>query len=177
MEEVLTEVLPTEFQGQLAFLSGPSFARETLLQMATAVTIAARCSDIAEMAQAAFSTKAFRVYTTEDVTGVELGGALKNVVAIASGVAHGLGLGHNTRAALLTRGLAEIGRLAVHRGANPLTLSGLAGMGDLVLTCTGELSRNRSVGVRIGKGEKLSDILATMDQVAEGVRTTKVRTI
>ncbi len=173
MEEVLTEVLPREVRGELAFLSGPSFARETLLKMATAVTIAARFPDIGRRAQNAFTAPYFRVYTTEDVTGVELGGALKNVVAIASGVAHGLGLGHNTRAALLTRGLAEISRLAVHRGANPLTLSGLAGMGDLVLTCTGELSRNRSVGMRIGRGERLADILRDMDQVAEGVRTTQ----
>jgi glycerol-3-phosphate dehydrogenase (NAD(P)+) len=113
------------------------------------------------------------VYTTEDVTGVELGGAIKNVMAIAAGVADGLGYGHNTRAALMTRGIAEIGRLAMKKGANPLTLAGLSGMGDLVLTCTGELSRNRSVGVRLGRGDKLPDILADMKMVAEGVKTTK----
>lgn len=173
MEEVLTDVLPRALWADLAYLSGPSFARETLLEMATAVTIAARFHDVAEAVQAAFSTHYFRCYTTEDVTGVELGGALKNVVAIASGVAHGLGLGHNSRAGLLTRGLAEISRLAVARGANPLTLSGLAGMGDLVLTCTGSLSRNRSVGVKLGQGMTLDEILAGMNQVAEGVRTAR----
>lgn len=173
MEEVLTEVLPPALRSDFAFLSGPSFARETLLQMATAVTIAARFPEVAEKVQEAFCTPYFRTYTTEDVVGVELGGALKNVVAIAAGVVSGLGLGFNTQAALLTRGLAEITRLAVHRGANPLTLSGLAGMGDLVLTCTGSLSRNRSVGVRLGKGESLEEILGSMNEVAEGVRTTR----
>jgi len=173
MEEVLTDVLPRALWADLAYLSGPSFARETLLEMATAVTVAARFHDVAAAVQAAFSTHYFRCYTTEDVTGVELGGALKNVVAIASGVAHGLGLGHNSRAGLLTRGLAEISRLAVARGANPLTLSGLAGMGDLVLTCTGSLSRNRQVGVKLGEGQSLEDILGGMNQVAEGVRTAR----
>ncbi|MCB9541839.1 MAG: NAD(P)-dependent glycerol-3-phosphate dehydrogenase [Myxococcales bacterium] len=173
MEEVLTEVLPRALWADLAFLSGPSFARETLLELATAVTVAARFHGVAEAVQAAFSTNYFRCYTTEDVTGVELGGALKNVVAIAAGAAHGLGLGHNSRSALLTRGLAEITRLAVARGANPLTLSGLAGMGDLVLTCTGELSRNRHVGVELGRGRTLDAILGEMKEVAEGVRTAK----
>jgi glycerol-3-phosphate dehydrogenase (NAD(P)+) len=173
MEEVLAEVMPRANRADFAFLSGPSFARETLLKMATAVTVAARFHDVADVVQLAFSTPYFRAYTTEDVTGVELGGALKNVIAIAAGVVHGLGLGHNTRAALLTRGLAEITRLAVHRGANPLTLSGLAGMGDLVLTCTGDLSRNRAVGVKLGQGMALDDILDGMNQVAEGVKTAK----
>jgi glycerol-3-phosphate dehydrogenase (NAD(P)+) len=173
MEEVLCDVLPRALWADLAFLSGPSFARETLQRMATAVTIAARFHQVAKKAQAAFSTPFFRVYTSEDVTGVELGGALKNVVAIAAGAASGLGLGHNSMAALLTRGLAEITRLAVKRGANPLTLSGLAGMGDLVLTCTGGLSRNRHVGVQLGKGRTLDDILGEMNEVAEGVKTAK----
>lgn len=173
MEDVLLDVLPRTKRGDLAFLSGPSFARETILKMATAVTVAARFDDVAHKVQAAFSTNWFRCYTTEDVTGVELGGALKNVVAIAAGVADGMGLGHNTRAALLTRGLAEIGRLAVRLGANPLTLSGLSGMGDLVLTCTGGLSRNRHVGVQLGKGKTLTQILDEMSQVAEGVKTAK----
>ncbi len=173
MEEVLSEVIDPACRSDLSFLSGPSFARETLLKMATAVTVAARFPDVAETVQRAFSTPYFRAYTTEDVTGVELGGALKNVIAIAAGVVHGLGLGHNTRAALLTRGLAEITRLAVHRGGNPLTLSGLSGMGDLVLTCTGDLSRNRTVGVKLGEGQALADILADMKQVAEGVKTTR----
>jgi glycerol-3-phosphate dehydrogenase (NAD(P)+) len=171
MEEVLTDVLPRAVHGELAFLSGPSFARETIQQMATAVTVAARVPKVAAEVQAAFSTPYFRCYTTEDVVGVELGGALKNVVAIAAGAADGLGLGHNSRAALMTRALAEIGRLAHHLGANPLTLSGLAGMGDLVLTCTGGLSRNRHVGVQIGKGRTLQEIIDEMHQVAEGVRT------
>jgi glycerol-3-phosphate dehydrogenase (NAD(P)+) len=173
MEEVLTEELPRALRSDLCCLSGPSFARETMQRMATAVTVAARFHDVAEKVQRAFSTDYFRCYTTEDVTGVELGGALKNVVAIASGVAVGLGLGHNTRAALLTRGLHEITRLAVKLGGNPLTLSGLAGMGDLVLTCTGDLSRNRHVGVELGKGRRLEDIVTEMKEVAEGVRTTR----
>lgn len=173
MEEVLSDVLPRSLRADFAYLSGPSFARETLQGMATAVTVAARYHDVAEQVQQAFSTPRFRVYTTEDVTGVELGGALKNVIAIASGVAVGMGLGHNSVAGMLTRGLAEISRLAVRRGANPLTLSGLAGMGDLVLTCTGGLSRNRHVGVELGKGRTLADILDEMTEVAEGVRTTR----
>ncbi len=173
MEEVLCDVLPPALWVDLAFLSGPSFARETLQKMATAVTVAARFGHTAKSVQAAFSTPNFRVYTTEDVTGVELGGALKNVVAIAAGIATGMGLGHNSMAALLTRGLAEITRLAVKLGANPLTLSGLAGMGDLVLTCTGGLSRNRHVGVELGKGRTLEAILGEMNEVAEGVRTTR----
>jgi glycerol-3-phosphate dehydrogenase (NAD(P)+) len=173
MEEVLQQVLPSSLHGGLAFLSGPSFARETLQKMATAVTVAARDNDVAERVQKAFSTDYFRCYTTEDVTGVELGGALKNVIAIAAGAAAGLGLGHNTRAALLTRGVAEIARLAMKLGANPLTLAGLAGMGDLVLTCTGDLSRNRHVGVELGKGRKLEEIVGEMKEVAEGVRTTR----
>ena len=171
MEEVLTEVLPRGYRTDFAFLSGPSFARETIQRMATAVTVAARFHDVAVAVQKAFNTSWFRVYTTEDVTGVELGGALKNVVAIAAGVADGMGLGHNSRAALLTRGLAEVSRLAVKRGANPLTLAGLAGMGDLVLTCTGGLSRNRHVGIQLGKGRTLGEILGEMNEVAEGVRT------
>ena len=173
MEDLLADILPRALRSELAFLSGPSFAREVLAKMATAVTVGARYQDVAEQVQRAYSTDYFRVYTTEDVTGVELGGALKNVVAIAAGTADGLGLGYNSLAALLTRGVAEITRLAVRLGANPLTLSGLAGMGDLVLTCTGKLSRNRHVGYEIGRGRKLSDILADMSQVAEGVRTTQ----
>lgn len=173
MEEVLNGALPRALRSDTAFLSGPSFAAETMARMVTAVTIAARFHDVATSVQQAFSTPYFRCYTTEDVTGVELGGALKNVVAIAAGAADGLGLGHNTRAALLTRGVAEITRLAVKLGANPLTLAGLAGMGDLVLTCTGNLSRNRHVGFEIGRGRKSSEILAEMSEVAEGVRTAR----
>lgn len=173
VDEVLFEVLPAVHHAQLAFLSGPSFARETLQQMATAVTIAARFPAVAQSVAQAFTTDWFRCYTTDDVRGVELGGALKNVIAIAAGVVHGMGLGHNSLAALITRGLAEITRLATSQGANPATLSGLAGMGDLVLTCTGGLSRNRHVGVQLGRGRRLEEILSAMDEVAEGVRTTR----
>ena len=173
MEEVLSEALPRSCRGDLAFLSGPSFARETIERQATAVTVAARFLDVAAEVQRQMTTSYFRVYTTEDVTGVELGGALKNVIAIASGVADGLGLGHNSRAALITRGVAEITRLAVRMGANPLTLSGLSGMGDLILTCTGGLSRNRRVGVELGKGRSLSEVIEEMNEVAEGVKTSK----
>ena len=173
MSEVLEAVLPAELHGQLTYLSGPSFAKEVAAELPTAVTVAGHDSAMAKRVQELFSASYFRVYVTEDVVGVELGGALKNVMAIGAGVADGLGYGHNTRAALITRGIAEISRLAIKRGANPLTLAGLAGMGDLVLTCTGELSRNRSVGLRLGKGDKLPAILADMKMVAEGVKTTK----
>jgi glycerol-3-phosphate dehydrogenase (NAD(P)+) len=173
MDEVLKEVLPGKLGTRLAFLSGPSFAREVGQGLPTAVVMASRDRHVAEEAARVFQAERFRVYTSDDVPGVELGGALKNVMAIAAGVADGLGLGANARAAMITRGLAEISRLAVRKAANPLTLAGLAGMGDLVLTCTGDLSRNRSVGIALGRGEKLADILAGMSQVAEGVKTTK----
>jgi glycerol-3-phosphate dehydrogenase (NAD(P)+) len=173
MSEVLEDVLPTHFHPCLTYLSGPSFAKEVAAEIPTAVTVAGHEARMSARVQELFTASYFRVYTTEDVTGVELGGAIKNVMAIAAGVADGLGYGHNTRAALMTRGIAEIGRLAMKKGANPLTLAGLSGMGDLVLTCTGELSRNRSVGVRLGRGDKLPEILADMKMVAEGVKTTK----
>jgi len=171
MTEVLEEALPEPYHPYIGVLSGPSFAKEIVQKLPTAVTIAANWDKVAQAAQKAFGTEYFRAYTLRDVVGVQLGGALKNVIAIAAGTADGLGLGHNTRAALITRGLAEITRVAVKKGANPLTLSGLAGMGDLVLTCTGELSRNRTVGMALGKGRKLKDIVAEMNQVAEGVKT------
>ena len=173
MDEVLKDVLPGKIGSQLAFLSGPSFAKEVAAGLPTAVVMASRDRRIAEEAAALFQGDRFRVYTSDDVAGVELGGALKNVMAIAAGVADGLGLGHNSRAALITRGLAEISRLAVRKGANPLTLAGLAGLGDLVLTCTGDLSRNRTVGIGLGRGQTLREVLAGMSQVAEGVKTTK----
>jgi glycerol-3-phosphate dehydrogenase (NAD(P)+) len=141
--------------------------------LATAVTIASHDREAAARAQQIFQTAQFRVYTSEDVIGVELGGSLKNVIAIAAGMAVGLGLGHNATAALITRGLAEIMRLGVALGANPLTLSGLAGMGDLILTCTGDLSRNRHVGMELGKGRALADVLSEMTMIAEGVDTTR----
>ena len=173
MDEVLAEVLPKELNAACAFLSGPSFALEVGMEHPTAVTIAAVDEDAARRAQDAFQTPYFRVYTSTDVRGVELGGSIKNVIAIAAGVVDGLGFGNNTRAALITRGLAEMTRLGVAAGAQPRTFAGLAGMGDLILTCTGALSRNRSVGVELGRGRSLDDILGGMVQVAEGVRTAK----
>ena len=172
MAEVIGEVAPA-LADRACYLSGPSFALETARELPTAVTVASRDADAALRAQALFQTSYFRVYTSDDVVGVELGGALKNVVAVAAGMAVGLGLGHNSTAALITRGLAEITRLGVARGANPLTFSGLAGMGDLILTCTGELSRNRHVGVELGRGRALDEILAETSMVAEGVDTTR----
>ncbi|TMA29137.1 MAG: NAD(P)-dependent glycerol-3-phosphate dehydrogenase [Deltaproteobacteria bacterium] len=173
MYEVLEEVLPPEMHPYLCCLSGPSFAKETIKRMPTAVVVASPWEKLAQKVQRIFSNDYFRVYTSIDVAGVELGGSLKNVCAIAAGISDGMGFGNNTRAAIMTRGLAELVRLAVRKGANPLTLSGLAGMGDLVLTCTGELSRNRTVGLGLGRGQSLEETLAGMNQVAEGVRTAK----
>jgi glycerol-3-phosphate dehydrogenase (NAD(P)+) len=173
MVRVLEEILPPQLHSRLCALSGPSFAREVARGMPTAVTVASAVAETAAECQRTFTTSYFRVYTSNDVLGVELGGAVKNVIAIAAGVSDGLGFGHNSRAALITRGIAEIARLGARMGADPRTLAGLAGMGDLVLTCTGDLSRNRTVGLRLGRGERLSDILAEMKMVAEGVRNAK----
>jgi glycerol-3-phosphate dehydrogenase (NAD(P)+) len=173
MAEVLEDVLPVALHRRICFLSGPSFAVEVSQEHPTAVTVAGRDSQAARRAQELFQTDYFRVYTSHDVVGVELGGALKNVIALAAGMAAGLGLGHNTRAALITRGLAEMSRLGVALGANPLTFAGLAGMGDLILTCTGELSRNRAVGYALGQGRRLDDVLGEMRMVAEGVETSR----
>ncbi len=173
MAEVLDEVLPVPVAGRSVFLSGPSFALEVARGMPTAVVVASRSPEAAERAQRVFQCERFRVYTNPDVVGVELGGALKNVMALAAGMVVGLGLGHNALAALITRGLAEMTRLGVALGAHPRTLAGLAGMGDLILTCTGDLSRNRRVGVELGQGRALQEILAAMTMVAEGVETTK----
>ena len=173
MDEVLREVLPKHAGEHLTFLSGPSFAKELAQHLPTAVVIASKSSAACEVVMRRFHTPYLRTYASEDVIGVECGGALKNVIAIAAGACDGLGFGHNTRAALVTRGLAEVARLSVARGGSPLTLAGLAGMGDLVLTCTGELSRNRTVGVELGKGKKLAEVLAALGHVAEGVKTTK----
>ncbi|HLT31134.1 MAG TPA: NAD(P)H-dependent glycerol-3-phosphate dehydrogenase [Myxococcaceae bacterium] len=173
MTEVLESVLPAELHPYLAVLSGPSFARELAQKMPTVVTIASHWARVGQTCQQMLQTEAFRSYTSPDVVGVQLGGALKNVIAIAAGMSDGLGFGHNARSALITRGLAEITRMAVRLGANPLTLSGLSGMGDLVLTCTGDLSRNRTVGFELGKGRKLGEILESMNQVAEGVKTAR----
>jgi glycerol-3-phosphate dehydrogenase (NAD(P)+) len=173
VNEVLERVMPPRMYRHLAYLSGPSFAAEVAVESPTAVTVASHDRMVARMVQHALSTKRFRCYSSNDVIGVEMGGALKNVMAIACGAADGLGFGFNARAGLITRGLAEITRLAVRKGANPLTLQGLSGMGDLVLTCTGTLSRNRTVGFRLGKGETLEEILASTRSVAEGVATSR----
>jgi glycerol-3-phosphate dehydrogenase (NAD(P)+) len=172
MSAVLEHVLNDELAARVSVLSGPSFAREVALEMPTAVTAAARSLDVAEELQRLFNGPAFRVYTSVDMVGVEIGGAVKNVIALAAGVSDGLGFGSNTRAALITRGLAEMSRLAMRLGADRATLSGLAGLGDLVLTCTGDLSRNRQVGLGLGRGKTLKEVLAGMSEVAEGVRNT-----
>src|SRR5437667_9362200 len=175
MTEVISQVIASggEFQPRIGALSGPSFAKEVARGDPTAITIASKDSGLAETVQCEFSDPSFRVYTNDDVAGVELGGALKNVIAIAAGVCDGLGLGHNTVAALITRGLAEITRLVLACGGRRATMLGLAGVGDLVPTCTGGLSRNRTVGVELGRGRPLDDIIADMHgMVAEGVLTT-----
>lgn len=172
MSQVLEDALPPALHKQIGFLSGPSFAKEVSAHMPTAVVAAARDKQLAVTIQEIFTTDKFRVYTHNDIIGVELGGAMKNVIALAAGVSDGLGFGHNTRAALITRGLAEMTRLGLKLGGTAETFAGLAGMGDLVLTCTGDLSRNRSVGIELGKGRKLKEILAGMQMVAEGVKTT-----
>ena len=169
MSEVVAAASPVRF----AVLGGPSFAKEVAAALPTTATLACAHAEIARALQADFSSESLRVYTNDDVVGVELGGALKNVIALAAGVVAGLELGSNAAAALITRGMAEITRLAVACGARPETMAGLAGYGDLVLTCTGSLSRNRTVGVELGRGRKLNEIIASLHgKVAEGVRCT-----
>ena len=170
----VSEIIGQELspKAQIAVLSGPSFAAEFARKLPTAVSVASHDADVVSRVQAEFRAPYFRLYGTDDVVGVEIGGAIKNVIAIAAGVAEGLGLGHNALAGLITRGLAEISRLACAAGAKRETLAGLTGLGDLVLTCTGALSRNRHVGVELARGRPLQDILAGMKMVAEGVRTT-----
>jgi glycerol-3-phosphate dehydrogenase (NAD(P)+) len=169
----MTQVIEQVSGRPAGALSGPSFAQEVAAGAPTAVTIAHRETRVANLLQDQLTAPGLRLYTNDDVIGVELGGALKNVIAIAAGVAAGLGLGHNSAAAIITRGIAEITRLAVACGGRRETLAGLSGVGDLVLTCTGPLSRNRSVGVELGRGQKLGAILAQLEgKVAEGVRTT-----
>jgi len=171
---LMTDVVEQEIPGRaIVALSGPSFALEVANHLPTAVVAASTSPDAALLTQQLLSTSAFRVYTQRDVTGVELGGALKNVMAVATGIADGLQLGFNARAALITRGLAEMTRLGVKLGADPATFAGLAGIGDLVLTCTGSLSRNRSVGLEIGRGATLQEVLQGRETVAEGVVTTE----
>lgn len=173
MTGVLKECISSIHEDNFAALSGPSFAREVAENLPTAVTVASKHPDVAAFVQHLFATPFFRVYTNDDIIGVELGGAVKNVIAIAAGIVDGLGLGLNTRAALITRGLAEIKRLGLAMGAKPETFTGLAGAGDLVLTCTGDLSRNHAVGKKIGENKKLKEILSEMRMVAEGINTTK----
>ncbi len=173
MSEVLEEVLPDGYRDHLAYISGPSFAKEISKGMPAAVSVASYNPELSRWVQEIFSSTIFRCYTNSDVIGVELGGSLKNVIAVTVGIADGLGLGQSARASLITRGLAEVTRLAERRGAKALTFLGLAGVGDLVLTCCGDLSRNRSVGLALGRGKKLREILAEMKMVAEGVKTTK----
>jgi glycerol-3-phosphate dehydrogenase (NAD(P)+) len=179
MNQVMRDVLanqkdiPAASAIHLGVLAGPSFAREVAAGVPTAVTVAASTNEEAAYFQQCFHSERFRVYASTDVIGQELGGALKNIEAIGAGICDGLGYGTNTRAALVTRGLAEITRLGVKMGAKPLTFSGLAGLGDLVLTCTGDLSRNRTVGLKLGQGKTLQQILDEMNMVAEGIKTTK----
>jgi len=171
---LMSEIVEQELPGHaVVALSGPSFAAEVASRHPTAVVAASAQAEAATLAQQAFSAPHFRVYSHDDLVGVELGGALKNVMAVATGISDGLGLGFNTRAALITRGLAEMMRLGVAMGAHPQTFAGLAGVGDLVLTCTGALSRNRQVGLEIGKGATLPEVLAGRETVAEGVVTTE----
>jgi len=172
MSEVCEEVMGGK-KYRFAAISGPSFAYEVIRRMPTAVSLGCKDKDLSKAVQELFATDYFRVYTNKDVKGVELGGAVKNIIAIAAGVSDELGFGADARAALITRGLAEMSRLGVKLGADPKTFMGLSGLGDLVLTCTGDLSRNRQVGKRLAKGQKLMDILAEMKMVAEGVKTTQ----
>lgn len=169
----VTQIIEEMTGRKASALSGPSFAKEVIKKLPTAVTLASESEETGLLLQKIFNTDHFRVYTNTDVLGVEIGGALKNVMAIASGISDGLGLGSSARAALITRGLEEIIRLGIVMGADEKTFRGLSGMGDLVLTCTGVLSRNYTVGVKLGKGEKLKDIVASMSMVAEGVATSE----
>ena len=170
--EVIREVLSISMEPHVAVISGPTFAREVARFEPTALVVASSEPGLAERVQAAFSGPAFRLYTSRDTVGVEVGGSIKNVVAIGAGVLHGMGLGHNPMAALITRGLAEMTRLAVAMGGRAQTLAGLAGLGDLVLTCNGDLSRNRTVGMELAHGRKLEEIVGSMKMVAEGIKTT-----
>jgi glycerol-3-phosphate dehydrogenase (NAD(P)+) len=173
MGEVLAGIFGAERSEQHAFLSGPTFAIEVARGLPAAVTVAAYVENVATDIQEILSTPSLRVYTSKDVVGVQMGGVIKNVIAIAAGISDGLGLGYNARAALITRGLAEMTRLAVRMGADPMTLAGLPGLGDLILTCTGDLSRNRKVGIEIAQGKDIQKIIQGTKMVAEGVRNTR----
>ncbi|MDQ6663805.1 MAG: NAD(P)-dependent glycerol-3-phosphate dehydrogenase [Acidobacteriota bacterium] len=172
MSQVVHSVVSERFLPRVGILSGPTFAREVAGGNPTALVIASEEAEVAHCIQTWFSGPTFRLYSSSDPIGVEVGGALKNVVALAAGVCSGLGLGHNTLAALITRGLAEMTRLATAMGGQPRTLSGLAGLGDLILTCTGDLSRNRQVGIELARGRPLADVVSSMRMVAEGIKTT-----
>jgi glycerol-3-phosphate dehydrogenase (NAD(P)+) len=172
VSQVIRDVVRARFEPRVAVISGPTFAREVARSEPTALVVASEDAALTETIQAAFSGPAFRLYTSTDPVGVEVGGSIKNVVAIGAGVLHGMGMGHNVTAALITRGLAEMTRLAVSMGGKPLTLAGLAGLGDLVLTCTGDLSRNRTVGIELARGRRLDEIVSSMKMVAEGIKTT-----
>lgn len=174
IDEVYRDVLPPALAARATYLSGPTFAGELAAGFPAAIVLAGHDPASTQAAQKALTSINFRIYTTDDVRGVLIGGALKNVIAIGAGISDGLGFGSNTRIALITRGLAELTRMGVAMGANPQTFAGLSGMGDLVLTCSGDSSRNRRVGLALGQGKKLADILADMKQVAEGVKTTRV---
>ena len=174
IDAVYREILPPRIAARATYLSGPTFASELAAGMPAAIVLAGRDPETCGLAQQALSHIRFRIYTTDDVLGVLIGGALKNVIAIAAGVSDGLGYGSNSRVALITRGLAEITRVGVALGAHPQTFAGLSGMGDLVLTCSGDASRNRRVGLALGAGKAMADILGEMNQVAEGVKTAKV---
>ena len=173
MGEVVLDVAGVSAANRMTILSGPSFAHEVARGLPTAIVVAGSSADVVRDVQQRFASDRLRVYSSDDAVGVELGGALKNVIAIAAGACDGLGYGHNSRAALITRGLAEIVRLSMAKGGNALTLAGLAGLGDLVLTCTGEQSRNRTVGFELGRGRTLAEVLSKLGHVAEGVKTTK----
>jgi len=174
IDAIYNEVLPARLARRATFLSGPTFASEIAAGMPAAIVLAGHDPETCTLAQQTLSSIRFRIYTTDDVVGVLIGGAIKNVIAIAAGLSDGLGLGSNARAALITRGLAEITRIGVAMGAKAQTFAGLSGIGDLVLTCSGDASRNRRVGLGLGQGKPMADILAEMKQVAEGVKTTKV---
>ena len=174
IDEVYRGIFPERIAARATFLSGPTFATEIAAGMPAAIVLAGRDAESATFVQRSLSTDRLRIYTTDDVTGVLVGGAIKNVVAIAAGVSDGLGFGSNARAALITRGLAEITRIGVTMGAHAQTFAGLSGMGDLVLTCAGDASRNRRVGIALGQGRTMAEILGEMRMVAEGVKTTKV---
>jgi len=171
LTEVVADVLGAEAASRTLVLSGPSFALEVAKKLPTNLVVAAKSHDLSVAVQGRIATERLRVYSSDDPVGVQVGGALKNVIAIAAGACDGLGFGYNTRAALITRGLAEMARLAIAKGGKVLTLAGLAGLGDLVLTCTGELSRNRTVGFELGRGGRLESVLAGLGHVAEGVPT------